>query len=30
MAPRVSAIREVIQIDELAFGSSPITRARRA
>ncbi len=28
MAPRVSATRQVIQIDGLASGSSPITRAR--
>jgi hypothetical protein len=30
VAPKVSAIRQVIQIDGLAFGSSPITRARGA
>ncbi len=30
MAPRVSAIKQVIQIDRFAFGSSPITRARGA
>ncbi len=30
VAPRVSAIRQVIQIDGLAFSSSPITRARGA
>ncbi len=30
MAPRVSAIRQVIQINGLASGSSPITRARGA
>ncbi len=29
MAPRVFATRQVIQTDGLAFGSSPITRARR-
>jgi hypothetical protein len=29
VAPRVFAIRHVIQIDGLASGSSPITRARR-
>ncbi len=29
MAPRVSATRQVIQTDGLAFGSSPITKARR-
>jgi len=28
VAPRVSATRQVIQIDGLAYGSSPITRAR--
>jgi hypothetical protein len=28
VAPRVSAIRQVIQTDGLAFGSSPITRVR--
>jgi hypothetical protein len=30
VAPRVSATRQVIQIDGLASGSSPITRARGA
>ncbi len=30
VAPRVSATRQVIQTDGLAFGSSPITRARGA
>jgi hypothetical protein len=30
VAPRVSATRQVIQIDGLVFGSSPITRARGA
>ncbi len=30
VAPRVSANRQVIQADGLAFGSSPITRARGA
>jgi hypothetical protein len=30
VAPRVSATRQVIQIDGLAYDSSPITRARRA
>jgi hypothetical protein len=30
VAPRVSATRHVIQTDGLAFGSSPITRARGA
>jgi hypothetical protein len=30
VAPRVSAIRQVIQIDGLTFGSSPITKARGA
>ncbi len=30
VAPRVSATRQVIQINGLASGSSPITRARRA
>ncbi len=30
MAPRVSATRQVIQTDGLAFSSSPITKARRA
>ncbi len=30
MAPRVFATRQVIQNDELASSSSPITRARRA
>ncbi len=30
MAPRVFATRQVIQTDGLAFGSSPITRARGA
>jgi hypothetical protein len=30
VAPRVSAIRQVIQTDGLTFGSSPITRAREA
>jgi len=30
VAPRVSATRQVIKIDGLAFGSSPITRARGA
>jgi hypothetical protein len=30
VAPRVFATRQVIQIDGLAFGSSPITRATRA
>jgi hypothetical protein len=30
VAPRVFATRQVIQTDGLAFGSSPITRARRA
>ncbi len=30
MAPRVSATGQVIQTDGLAFGPSPITRARRA
>jgi hypothetical protein len=30
VAPRVSATRQVIQIDGLAYGSSPITRARGA
>jgi hypothetical protein len=30
VAPKVSAIRQVIQNDGLASGSSPITRARRA
>jgi hypothetical protein len=30
VAPRVSATRQVIQADGLAFGSSPITRARGA
>jgi hypothetical protein len=29
VAPRVFATRQVIQTDGLAFGSSPITRARR-
>ncbi len=28
MAPRVSATKQVIQIDELTPGSSPITRAK--
>ncbi len=28
MAPRISATRHVIQIDELAFSLNPITRAR--
>ncbi len=27
MARRISTIRQVIQIDELAFGSHPITKA---
>jgi hypothetical protein len=30
VAPRVSAIRQVIQTDGFAFGSSPITRAKEA
>ncbi len=30
VAPRVSTTRQVIQTDGLAFGSSPIARARRA
>ncbi len=30
VAPKVSATRQVIQIDGLTFGSSPITKARRA
>jgi len=30
VAPRISATRQVIQTDELAFGSSPITKARGA
>ncbi len=30
VAPRVSATRQVIQIDGLAYGSSPITRVRGA
>jgi hypothetical protein len=30
VAPKVSATRQVIQTDGLAFASSPITRARRA
>jgi hypothetical protein len=30
VAPKVSATKHVIQIDGLAPGSSPITRARRA
>jgi len=30
VAPRVSATRQVIQIDGLVFGSSPITKARGA
>jgi hypothetical protein len=30
VAPRVFATRQIIQIDGFAFGSSPITRARRA
>jgi hypothetical protein len=29
VAPKVFAIRQVIQIDELACSSSPITRAKR-
>jgi len=28
VAPKVSASRQVIQTDRLAFGSSPITRAK--
>ncbi len=30
VAPKVSTTRQVIQTDGLAFGSSPITKARRA
>jgi hypothetical protein len=30
VAPKISATRQVIQTDGLTFGSSPITRARRA
>jgi len=30
VAPRVSATRQVIQINGLAFGSSPITKAKGA
>jgi hypothetical protein len=30
VAPRVSATRQVIQTNELVFGSSPITKARGA
>jgi hypothetical protein len=30
VAPKVSATRQVIQTDGLAYGSSPITKARRA
>jgi hypothetical protein len=30
VAPRVSATRQVIQTDGLAFGSNPITKARGA
>jgi len=30
VAPRVSTIRQVIQTDGLAFGSSPITKAKGA
>jgi hypothetical protein len=30
VAPRVSAIRQTIQIDGITFGSSPITRAKGA
>ncbi len=30
MAPKVSATRQVIQTDEFASSSSPITKARRA
>jgi len=29
VAPRVSAARQVIQIDGFAYGSSPINRTRR-
>jgi len=30
VAPRLFATKQVIQTNELAFGSSPITRVRRA